>query len=238
MDKRIKRKLRTLAYARVSTQKQNLGAQIAALNNHGYDKLFTEKASAVRDRPELEAMLKEAKRGDTIVVFKLDRLGRSVIHLKNLIDELGHRGILLKSLNENFNQEDAMGKFMFNIIASLAELEREIIIERTKAGLEASRARGKKSGRKYAHLQHFIDNHGHESCIGDYYRWVNGKQKKFTLYRNAYYRYRKLAQDYRRMTKKEFCEAYEINEAQYYGYYAQLKKLPYLPNKKSGVAWK
>ena len=138
-----------LGYARVSTNDQNLDLQLDALRLHGCERFFTDTVSGAKaKRPGLDEMLKEARPKDVIVIWKLDRLGRSLKHLVDLVAELNERDIGLRSLNDPIDTTTAQGRLVFNIFASLAEFEREIIRERTNAGLTAARARGRKGGRK------------------------------------------------------------------------------------------
>jgi DNA invertase Pin-like site-specific DNA recombinase len=137
-----------VGYARVSTQEQNLDLQLDALKEAGCEKLFTEKASgAQRDRPELSAALDYMRRGDTLVVWKLDRLARSLKQLIETIDRLETHGIGFKSLTEAIDTTTPGGRLIFHIFASLAEFERSIIKERTRAGLLAAKKLGKIGGR-------------------------------------------------------------------------------------------
>ena len=135
-------------YARVSTQEQNLDLQLDELQKFGVDRIYQEKITGIKkDRPELDELLKVLRKGDTVVVWKLDRIGRSMKHLIELIDDYNKKGIEFVSLKENINTSSATGKLIFNIFASLAEFERDMISERTKAGLQSARARGRKGGR-------------------------------------------------------------------------------------------
>lgn len=137
-----------IGYARTSTTDQNTDLQIDALNDADCIKVFQEKASgAQRDRPELKAALEYAREGDTIVVWKLDRLARSIKQLIETIENLEERNIGFRSLTENIDTTTNGGKLIFHIFAALAEFERGIIRERTVAGLEAAKARGKIGGR-------------------------------------------------------------------------------------------
>jgi DNA invertase Pin-like site-specific DNA recombinase len=137
-----------VGYARVSTQDQKADLQTDALQAAGCEKIFTEKASgAQRDRPELKASLEYIRAGDMLIVWKLDRLARSIKQLIETVEDLEKRGIGFKSLTENIDTTTSGGKLIFHIFASLAEFERSIIQERTKAGLDAARARGKRGGR-------------------------------------------------------------------------------------------
>jgi DNA invertase Pin-like site-specific DNA recombinase len=137
-----------VGYARVSTQDQNPALQLDALKATGCEKLFVEKASgAQRDRPELLAALDTLRAGDSLVVWKLDRLARSLKQLIETVELLESRNIGLRSLTEAIDTTTAGGKLVFHVFGALAEFERSIIRERTRAGLEAARARGKKGGR-------------------------------------------------------------------------------------------
>ena len=140
-----------VGYARVSTQDQNTELQIDALKQAGCERIFEEKASgAKRDRPELKAALNYIREGDTIVVWKFDRLARSLRQLIGTVEELEGRGIGLKSLTENIDTGTSGGRLVFHIFGALAEFERSIIRERTVAGLQAARARGRVGGRPKA----------------------------------------------------------------------------------------
>ena len=142
-----------IGYARVSTQEQNLELQINALQAAGCKKIFTEKASgAQRDRPELKAALEymRTNEDDTLVVWKLDRLARSLRQLIDTIEELEKKGIGFKSLTENIDTTTSGGRLVFHIFGALAEFERILIKERTMAGLKAAKAMGKKGGRPQA----------------------------------------------------------------------------------------
>lgn len=137
-----------IGYARVSTQDQNPQLQIDALQQAGCDKIFTEKASGARaDRPELQAALDYMRDGDTLVVWRLDRLARSVKQLIGTVEALDERQIGFRSLTEAIDTTTSGGRLVFHLFAALAEFERSIIRERTRAGLDAAIARGRKGGR-------------------------------------------------------------------------------------------
>jgi DNA invertase Pin-like site-specific DNA recombinase len=137
-----------IGYARVSTTDQHLDLQQDALQAAGCERLFTDTTSGARaERPGLNAALEACRPGDTLVVWKLDRLGRSLPHLVETVRTLGSRGIGFKSLQEHLDTTTSGGKLIFHIFASLAEFERDLIRERTQAGLAAARARGRKGGR-------------------------------------------------------------------------------------------
>jgi DNA invertase Pin-like site-specific DNA recombinase len=138
-----------IGYARVSTQDQNLGLQIQTLTQAGCQKIFDDKISGSRaERPGLAKALEMLREGDTLVVCKLDRLGRSVKNLVDLVGDLYKRGIQFKSLTDAIDTGTTSGRFFFHVMASLAEMERELTVERTRAGLEVARQLGRKGGRK------------------------------------------------------------------------------------------
>ena len=137
-----------IGYARVSTTDQNLDLQQDALQAAGCERLFSDTLSGARvERPGLTAALAACRTGDTLVVWKLDRLGRSLTHLVETVRDLGSRGVGFRSLQEQLDTTTSGGKLIFHIFASLAEFERDLIRERTNAGLAAARARGRKGGR-------------------------------------------------------------------------------------------
>lgn len=138
-----------IGYARVSTQDQNLELQTEALAKAGCKKIFDDKISGSHaERPGLAKLQEALRDGDTLVVWKLDRLGRSVKHLVDLVGELHKRGVQFKSLTDAIDTGTAYGRFFFHVMASLAEMERELTIERTQAGLRVARQLGRIGGRK------------------------------------------------------------------------------------------
>ena len=140
-----------IGYARVSTQDQNPDLQIDALTKAGCERIFEEKASgAKRNRPELKAAIKYARAGDTLMVWKLDRLARSMKQLVETVEGLEEIGIDFRSLTEAIDTTTPGGKLVFHVFGALAEFERSIITERTNAGLAAARARGRVGGRPSA----------------------------------------------------------------------------------------
>ncbi|APZ55354.1 recombinase family protein [Salipiger abyssi] len=137
-----------VGYARVSTQDQKPELQLDALKAAGCEKVFVEKASgAQRERPELTAALDYMRGGDTLVVWRLDRLARSMKQLIETVEGLEEREIGFRSVTEAIDTTTAGGKLIFHVFGALAEFERSIIRERTRAGLDAARARGRKGGR-------------------------------------------------------------------------------------------
>ena len=137
-----------IGYARVSTDQQDHALQLDALRSAGCERIFIETASGSRmDRPELAKALEQAREGDVLVIWRLDRLARSLRHLIDISEDLTGRGIALKSLTESIDTTSSSGRFMFNILGALSSMEREIIVERTRAGLRAAASRGRKGGR-------------------------------------------------------------------------------------------
>src|SRR3954463_2609842 len=140
-----------IGYARISTQDQNLDLQRDALTKAECEQIYTDRVSGTKDkRPGLAEAFSHLRSGDTLVVWRLDRLGRSLRHLIDTVTGLQERGIGFKSLQESIDTTTSGGRLVFNIFGSLAEFEREIIRERTNAGLTAARARGKLGGRPKA----------------------------------------------------------------------------------------
>jgi DNA invertase Pin-like site-specific DNA recombinase len=146
-----------IGYARVSTHEQTLNLQQDALTKAGCTKIFTDTASGAKtERIGLEEALNYVRKGDTLVVWRLDRLGRSLPHLITTMTDLEDRGIGFKSLTENIDTTTSGGKLIFHIFGALAEFERNLIRERTQAGLTAARARGRIGGRPKALTQRQI----------------------------------------------------------------------------------
>jgi len=137
-----------IGYARVSTTEQDPILQVDALTAAGCDRIYKDQASgAVADRPELARALDHLRAGDTLIVWRLDRLGRGLRHLIDTITELESRGIGFRSLQESIDTTTPGGRLVFHVFGALAEFERELIRERTRAGLAAARARGRNGGR-------------------------------------------------------------------------------------------
>jgi len=138
-----------IGYARVSTQDQNLELQRQALAVAGCAKVYEDAMSGLRaDRPGLAKALDTLREGDTLVVWKLDRLGRTVKGLVELVESLQAQGVQFRSLTDAIDTSTPSGRFFFHVMASLAQMERELIAERTKAGLAAARKAGRVGGRK------------------------------------------------------------------------------------------
>ena len=162
-----------IGYARVSTDDQNPDLQLAALQQAGCKRVFTDKATGAHvQRPELAKCLKRIVHGDTLVVWKLDRLGRSLRDLIGLLDDLKARGVAFRSLTEAIDTTTPTGRAMWQMVGILAELERSLIQERTKAGRAAAVARGVKMGRKpklspqqVAHAHKLIEQGEHHDTI-------------------------------------------------------------------------
>ena len=138
-----------IGYARVSTQEQSLTLQVDALEKNGCEKIYEDRISGSKsEREGLSAAFESLREGDTLMIWKLDRIGRSLKHLITLISELEERGIHFKSITDSIDTSTPAGRFFFHVMASLAQMERELIIERTRAGLEAAKKQGRVGGRK------------------------------------------------------------------------------------------
>ena len=138
-----------IGYARVSTSDQNLDLQIDALQKAGCEKIYQDELSGTKDnRPGLLKALEQLRSDDTLVVWKLDRLGRSVKSLIELVSDLNSKNIHFKSVTDSIDTSTPSGRFFFHVMASLAQMERELIVERTKAGLLAAKKQGRVGGRK------------------------------------------------------------------------------------------
>jgi len=183
-------------YARVSTSDQSLNLQIDALLKEGIEvkNIYTDKISSmVKDRESLAKLWDLAREGDTIVVWKLDRLARSLIHFTKLMNELEDKGVKFKSITEPFidtTKESSHSKFLVNMFAALAQLERDIIIERTKAGLESARLRRRVLGAP---------------------KGLSKKNQQKAVLCEEYFKEG-------RMTVTEICERLDISRATYYKY--------------------
>lgn len=144
--------MRKIGYARVSTIDQNLDLQLAALKAIGCSKIYTDQgvSGAEFDRDGLNKALKALRAGDMLVVWRLDRLGRSLVDLVRLISKLGDQQVEFHSLSEAIDTSSSGGRLLFHLLAAMAEFERSLISERTKAGMAAARAKGRRIGRKPA----------------------------------------------------------------------------------------
>lgn len=142
---------KVIGYARVSTADQDPQLQVDALTKAGCQQVFTDHgvSGKLASRPELDKALKVLEPGDVLVVWKLDRLGRSLQHLVAVVNDLAERGIGFRSLTESIDASNGMGKFIFHLFAALAEFERDLIRERTLAGLAAARRQGRTGGRRH-----------------------------------------------------------------------------------------
>lgn len=183
-------------YARVSTQEQNLDLQLDALLKEGIPQknIYTDKVSSTKEeRKSLKKLLNYVREGDTIVVWKLDRLARSLIHFTKLMTEFEEKGVKFRSITEPFidtTERSSHSEFIINIFAALAQLERDIIIERTKAGLESARRRGKVLGAP---------------------KGISNKNQQKAILCEEYFKEGKL-------TVSEICERLDISRATYYKY--------------------
>ena len=177
-----------VGYARVSTEHQKLESQLDELKERGCEKIFTDIESGAKDnRNGLSEVLNFLRQGDVLVVWKLDRLGRTTKQLIEIINELDKRNIGFLSLHENIDTTTSGGKLIFHIFASLAEFERDIIRERTKAGLKAARSRGRVGGRPKAMDEKKIAMA--KSLYSDENTSINDICKILNISRATFYRY-------------------------------------------------
>ena len=176
-----------IGYARVSTLDQNLDLQSDALNGAGCDEIYSDVASGAKDkRPGLDQALARLQSGDVFIVWKLDRLGRSMTHLVATVNELGARGVDFQSVQEKIDTTSPAGRFFFHVVAAMAEFERALISERTVAGLTAARARGRKGGAKPkldAEQIHIMRRLARDNIA------VNSICSIFNISRRSYFRY-------------------------------------------------
>lgn len=177
-----------VGYERVSTDEQSLGLQRDALVAAGCEKVFGDRVSGVKgDRPGLAQAFEFLRAGDTLVVWRLDRLGRSLKDLIALVEVLESRNISLLSLQENINTNTSSGKLIFHVFGALAEFERNLIRERTQAGLQAARARGRKGGRRHKLSPQQIEIG--RTLAADRTRTVTSICEHLGISRPTYYRY-------------------------------------------------
>jgi DNA invertase Pin-like site-specific DNA recombinase len=182
-----------IGYARISTHEQTLDLQKDALQKVGCEQIFTDTVSGSKsERKGLTEALSHLRSGDTLVVWRLDRLGRSLRDLIDTITHLGNRGVGFKSLQENIDTTTSGGKLVFHIFGALAEFEREIIKERTRAGLESARSRGKVGGRPRALTQkevQILNNMAADKSLT-----VSDICKTLGIGRTTFYRYVKVGE--------------------------------------------
>jgi len=182
-----------IGYARVSTDDQNLDLQSDALTQAGCEQIYTDRVSGTKaERKGLTEALSYLRAGDTLVVWRLDRLGRSLRHLIDTVTALQERGVGFKSLQEAIDTTTSGGKLVFHIFGALAEFEREIIRERTKAGLTAARARGKSGGRPKALTEKQVQMLN--NLAADRNNSIEDICKTLGISRMTYYRYVKADQ--------------------------------------------
>ena len=190
---------RLLGYARVSTDDQDLALQIDALTKHGIPKslIFSDKLSGAKcDRPGLAKCLDMLHSGDVLIVWRLDRLGRSMRHLITVVEGLRSRGVGFRSLNEGaIDTTSASGELIFNIFSALAQFERRLIQERTKAGLAAARARGKRGGRPRVEAEQ-AKVRAVQKLAGDRSITMDDICRTLKISRSTYYRYVSMAAEY------------------------------------------
>lgn len=183
-----------IGYARVSTKDQNLHLQIEALEKAGCEKIYQEKISgATKNRPELDKMIDQFREGDELYVWRLDRLGRSLKNIIDLVLSLSDKGIIIKGLVDGVDTSTINGRLFLNLMASLAEYERELIRERTNAGLQSARARGRTGGRPKGYTAETISKLLLlRSIYKDPTMHPEDIYKPFGLTRATFYRYAKI----------------------------------------------
>lgn len=180
-----------IGYARVSTEEQNLDLQTDALKKVGCEKVFLDKVSGAKsERKGLNAALEMLRAGDVLMVWRLDRLGRSLKNLIEIVGELEQKNIGFRSLTENIDSTTTGGKLVFHLFGALAEFERNLIRERTKAGLAAARARGKKGGRKNVMDEKKIRQA--QALMADPQNTITDICKALGVGRTSFYKYVKL----------------------------------------------
>ena len=175
-------------YARVSTKAQNLDLQIDALKKAGCDQIFTEQLSgSISTRAAVSEMDKFLRPGDTVIIYKFDRLARSLKHLIKLLDDYGKRGINLISLTEKIDVNEVTGKFFYHVMGALSEFEKDILLERSRDGMAAARARGRIGGRpnKFTpqELKEMIDHYNDKKLK------VNQICKLYNITKPTFYKY-------------------------------------------------
>jgi DNA invertase Pin-like site-specific DNA recombinase len=177
-----------IGYARVSTADQSLDLQVDALTQNGCEKIFTDTISGAKAaRPGLDQALDFCRDGDTLIVWKLDRLGRSLQHLLEVVDKLENRGVGFRSLQEALDTTSSGGKLIFHIFGAIAQFERDMIRDRTLAGLAAARARGRKGGRRKALTPKQIEIG--KTLASDRNRSVTDICETLKISKATYYRY-------------------------------------------------
>ncbi|AZB32153.1 recombinase family protein [Chryseobacterium balustinum] len=183
-----------IGYARVSTKDQNLDLQIEALEKAGCEKIYQEKISgSTKNRPELDKMLEHFREGDELYVWRLDRLGRSLKHIIDMVLSLNEKGIIIKGITDGVDTSTMNGRLFLNLMASLAEYERELIRERTNAGLQSARARGRLGGRPKGYTEETISKLLIlRSVYKDLTKRPEEIYKPFGLTRATFYRYSKI----------------------------------------------
>lgn len=185
-------------YARVSTKDQNLNLQIEALEKAGCEKIFNERISgSTKNRPELDKMIAHLRKDDELFVWRLDRLGRSLKNIIDLVLSLSEKGVVIKGISDGVDTSTSSGRLFLNIMASLAEYERELIKERTNAGLQSARARGRTGGRPKGYTKETISKLLiMRSVYKDKSKTPEEVYKPLGLTRATFYRYAKILDNY------------------------------------------
>lgn len=196
-----------IGYARVSTKDQNLDLQIEALEKAGCEKIYQEKISgATKNRPELDKMIEHFRKGDELYVWRLDRLGRSLKNIIDLVLSLSDKGIIIKGLVDGVDTSTINGRLFLNLMASLAEYERELIRERTNAGLQSARARGRTGGRPKGYTAETISKLIiMRSVYKDPAKSPEEIYKPLGLSRATFYRYGKILDNHTNEEIKNMC---------------------------------
>lgn len=196
-----------IGYARVSTKDQNLNLQIEALEKAGCEKIYQEKISgAIKNRPELEKMIEQFREGDELYVWRLDRLGRSLKDIIDMVLSLNEKGIIIKGLVDGVDTSTINGRLFLNLMASLAEYERELIRERTNAGLQSARARGRTGGRPKGYTKETISKLLiMRSVYKDPTKAPDEIYKPLGLTRATFYRYSKILDNHTNEEIKKMC---------------------------------
>lgn len=187
-----------IGYARVSTKDQNLDLQIEALEKAGCEKIYQEKISGTtKNRPELDKMIEQFREGDELYVWRLDRLGRSLKNIIDLVLSLSDKGIIIKGITDGVDTSTMNGRLFLNIMASLSEYERELIRERTNAGLQAARARGRLGGRPKGYTKETVSKLIiMRSLYKDYSKTPEEIYGPLGISRATFYRYSKILENH------------------------------------------
>jgi len=201
-----------IGYSRVSTEDQNLDRQLDILREKGCDEVFYEKMSGMKTLPVFKRVVRTLKKGDTLMVDELSRLGRSTPDIVVTAHKIMKKGVIIICIKEGIDTSTDMGPHMFYLFSVVSGIERKFISERTKSGLRATKARGTKLGRKFQHLEFYVKN--------------RHRGKEFLLKRMSlatYYKLRRLVNNFNRKAKSTVCELYGFTPALYDNYAKVIK---------------